>query len=135
MYAISQKYFNVCILQIYEVALYVEEKGARSEFLRLQKAGFFEQHDDETMCNALLEGKFNKLLQIRLLRSVTPSQLTGEIGRDLEPRLAKTGNEALWNRFEDYVGDRSLDKGVNFMALVHGELHAIYHYCIAASIH
>ena len=101
----------------------MEEKGAKAEFLRLQKAGFFETHDEETMCRALLEGKFNKLLQIRLLRSVTPSQLTGEIGRDLEPRLAKTGNEALWNRFKDYVGDKSLNKGVNFMALIHGKSH------------
>ena len=103
--------------------MYVEEKGAKAEFLKLQEAGFFKDHDEETMCKALLEGSFNKLLQIRLLRSVTPSQLTGEIGRDLEPRLAKTGNEALWNKFEDYVGDRSLNKGVNFMALVHGSPH------------
>ena len=110
------------MLQIYEVALYIEEKGARREFLRLQKAGFFQQHDEETMCQALLEGNFNKLLQIRLLRSVTPSQLTSEIGRDLEPRLAKTGNQALWNKFEDYVRGKSLEKGVNFMALIHGKL-------------
>ena len=108
-------------MQIYEVALYVEEKGARAEFLRLHKAGFFKQLDEETMSKALLEGRFNKLLQIRLLRSVTPSQLIGEIGRDLEPRLAKTGNEALWNKFKNYVGDKSLGKGVNFMALIHGE--------------
>ena len=98
----------------------MEEEGARAEFLRLSKAGFFKNLNEETMCQALLQGKFSKLLQMRLLRSVTPSQLTGEIGRDLQPRLAKTGNEALWQRFEDYVRDKSINKGANFIALVHG---------------
>lgn len=113
----------ILFLQIYEVALYVEEKGAKAEFWRLSKAGFFKTLDEETLCSALLEGKFSKLLQIRLLRSVTSSQLTGEIGRDLEPRLARTGNEALWLRFKDYVDNKSLEKGSNFMALVHGTAH------------
>ena len=111
-------------VQIYEVSLYAEDKSARAEFSRLSTAGFFKKVDENTLCKALIDGKFNKLLQIRLLRSVTASQLTGEIGRDLKPRLGKTGNDTLWRRFTDYVNRQSLTNGASFMALIHGKQHA-----------
>lgn len=110
-------------MQIYEIALYVDMAGAQVEFARLQKAGFFTDFGTETMCRALLQGKFSKLLQVKLLRNVSPSQLTGEIGRDLQPRLAKTGDQALWERFTHYVSDKEIKKGASFMALIRGKFH------------
>lgn len=105
----------------------MEEESIRAEFRRLYKDGYFQQLDEKTLCKALLQGRFKKLLQIRLLRSVSSSQLTGEIGKDLQPRLAKTGNEALWQRFTDYVSKKSLRSGASFMALVQGDAE-----CLAA---
>jgi len=103
------------------VAFYVEEKQARAEFKRLEEEGFFKNQDHETFCRALVTGRFKKLLQIRLLRSVSPSQLTGEIGRDLEPRLQRGGNQELWDQFVTYVNTKAIDNGASFLALVEGD--------------
>ena len=108
------------MLQLYSVALYVEEEPAIAELKRLQKAGFFKDYTEDTLCQALLAGTFKKLLQIQLLRNVTYSQFTDEIGRDLQPRLAKTGDMALWTAFESYFKGKDLSKGSNLLALWKG---------------
>lgn len=109
-------------MQLYAVALYVEEATATAALRAMDKQGFFTDYSEEELCRALLVGDFRKLLQIRLLRSVTYSQFIDEIGRDLKPRLDKSGDDDLWLRFADYFRNRSLDNGTDVLALWNGVL-------------
>lgn len=86
----------------------------------MEKDGFFKDYSEAELCRAVVVGKFKKLLQIQLLRSVTYSQFIGEIGRDLKPRLDKSGDDALWLKFADYFRSKSLWNGTNVLALWKG---------------
>ena len=74
------------LLQVYAAALYVEADTARAELKRLQKEGFFSQgFTDDRVMEALMLGKFRKVMQIQMLRSASESQVTPQ---RLMPRLA-----------------------------------------------
>ena len=45
-------------MQIYEIAFYAEEKEARAEFQRLEKEGFFNSKDPDSICQALVTGRY-----------------------------------------------------------------------------
>ena len=63
-------------MQVYAAALYVEADKARAELKRLQKAGFFSQgYTDDRVMEALVRGKFRKVMQIQMLRSASESQV------------------------------------------------------------
>lgn len=98
----------------------MEEEAATQELQRMEKEGFFKDYSDDTLCAALVQGNFKKFLQIQLLRDVTYSQFTGEIGRDLKPQLDRTGDDDLWNQFEDYFKDKDLSRNSNLLALIKG---------------
>ena len=64
-------------MQVYAAALYVEAETARAELKRLQKEGFFSQgYTDNRVMEALILGKFRKMMQIQMLRSASESQVT-----------------------------------------------------------
>ena len=61
---------------MYAAALYVEADAARAELKRLQKEGFFSQgYTDDRVMEALILGKFRKVMQIQMLRSASESQV------------------------------------------------------------
>ena len=61
---------------MYAAALYVETDTARAELKRLQKEGFFSQgYTDDRIMEALILGKFRKVMQIQMLRSASESQV------------------------------------------------------------
>ena len=68
---------SIAALQLYAVALYVEEDAASAELKRLDKKGFFKDYSIDSLADGLIHGSFKKLLQIQLLRTVTYSQFTG----------------------------------------------------------
>ena len=78
---------------MYEGALYLEEQAATSELRRLQAEGFFGQGDYSTdrLCAALAAVNATRVMQLRLLRSITGKQFTDALGKSLSPRVAGTG--------------------------------------------
>lgn len=59
---------------MYALALYVEaEKAARELGIR-DRGGFFKDAPDEDFCTAILDGAFDKLLQVQLVRTIDGSQ-------------------------------------------------------------
>ena len=80
--------------QVYEGALYVEKQTAAAELRRLQAEGFFGQGDYSTdrLCAALAAANATRVLQLRLLRSITGRQFTDALSKSLEPRVAGTGD-------------------------------------------
>lgn len=52
--------------------------------------------------------------------SVTPSQFNAELGKDLKPRLEKTGDQGLLPQFLDYFKDKSLSYLSQLLALWEG---------------
>ena len=60
--------------QVYALALYVEvEKAARELGIR-DRGGFFKDAPDEDFCTAIIDGAFDKLLQVQLVRTIEGSQ-------------------------------------------------------------
>ncbi|CAK0734256.1 hypothetical protein CVIRNUC_000405 [Coccomyxa viridis] len=105
-------------LQVYAAALYVETDTARAELKRLQKEGFFSQgYTDDRIMEALILGKFRKVMQIQMLRSASESQFDNEISKDLRPRLERTGDADLLQPFLDYFSGRSFQTGTSLLAL------------------
>lgn len=82
---------------MYEGALYVEEETAAAELRRLQAEGFFRQGDYSTdrLCAALAAANATRVVQLRLLRSITGKQFTDALSESLAPRVAGTGELTL----------------------------------------
>lgn len=62
------------MLQIYAVALYVEAMKAARELGIRDRGGFFKDAPDEDYTTAIVDGAFDKLLQVQLVRKIEGSQ-------------------------------------------------------------
>ena len=60
--------------QIYAVALYVEALKAARELGIRDRGGFFKDAPDEDFTTAIVDGAFDKLLQVQLVRKIEGSQ-------------------------------------------------------------
>ena len=74
----------------------MEEERAATELRRLQAEGFFGQGDYSTdrLCAALAAANATRVMQLRLLRSITGRQFTDALSESLAPRVAGTGETA-----------------------------------------
>ena len=61
-------------MQIYAVALYVEALKAARELGIRDRGGFFKDAPDEDFTTAIVDGAFDKLLQVQLVRKIEGSQ-------------------------------------------------------------
>ena len=79
-------------LKVYEAGLYVDEATAAAELRRLEAAGFFTggNHGTDRMCEALAACICTRVLELRLLRSITGKQFSDALRKSLEPRIART---------------------------------------------
>ncbi|KAK9810409.1 hypothetical protein WJX72_010277 [[Myrmecia] bisecta] len=107
-------------VKVYDLGLYVETDAARAALQKLKDAGRLGDYNDDVMCTALLEGGFNKLLQIHMLRSVALGDFFDSLNESLEPRLAKTGDTGLMKPFEDWFQGKSLSNGSNMLTMWEG---------------
>ena len=55
---------------MYAVALYVEVEKAARELAIRDRGGFFADASDEDYSTAVMDGAFDKLLQVQLVRTV-----------------------------------------------------------------
>lgn len=62
------------LVQIYAVALYVEALKAARELGIRDRGGFFKDAPDEDFTTAVIDGAFDKLLQVQLVRKIDGSQ-------------------------------------------------------------
>ena len=61
-------------MQVYAVALYVEALKAARELGIRDRGGFFKDAPDDDFLTATLDGAFDKLLQVQLVRKIEGSQ-------------------------------------------------------------
>ena len=59
---------------MYAVALYVEALKAAKELGIRDRGGFFKDAPDDDFSTAILDGAFDKLLQVQLVRKIEGSQ-------------------------------------------------------------
>lgn len=98
--------FNV---NVYSVALFVEaEKCARELGIRY-RGGFFET--DQDYCDALVDGAFNKVLQIDLVRDVESELFVQAFDDALGPRLRLMGESKSLQQFKDFFMGKKLENG------------------------
>jgi hypothetical protein len=71
----------------------MEGQTTAAELHRLQAEGFFGQGDYSTdrLCAALAAANATRVMQLRLLRSITGRQFTDALSESLAPRVAGTG--------------------------------------------
>jgi hypothetical protein len=60
--------------QVYAVALFVEAAKAARELGIRDRGGFFKDASVDDYCTAVLDGAFDKMLQVQLVRKIEGSQ-------------------------------------------------------------
>jgi len=119
----------VCLLQVYGLAMYVEEAAARQEVSRLKGAGFFADGESsvEKMCSAISAMNCHKVVQLQLMRSISSSQFTGALADSLKPRLQGTPAYDLIPDFERFFEAKTLASGANVPIMQTGGLSTTVH--------
>lgn len=101
-------------VQVYNIALYVEAVPAKS-------ALHFSDESPNTVCGALLNGQFRKVLQIHMLRDVTSQQFKDGLRENLIPNLKKYGGSEHLETFMEFFDDKKIGKGSEIPLLWSGE--------------
>ncbi len=107
--------YAVCV-QVYNVALYVEADPAKAT-LQLSDPS------TDSVCSALLNGQFQKVLQIHMLRDVTSTQFKDGLRENLVPNLKKYGGDEHLETFMDFFSDKKIGKGSEIPLLWSGDGH------------
>ncbi|GLI58762.1 hypothetical protein VaNZ11_000342 [Volvox africanus] len=102
-------------VKVYSVAAYVEADRAARELGVRQRGGFFESDDD--YCSAILDGAFNKVLTLHLVRDVTGEQFTEAINKSLLPRMQLAGDTASLDQFNAYFNSKNLANNTEVLLL------------------
>ncbi|GLC45102.1 hypothetical protein PLESTB_001468500 [Pleodorina starrii] len=102
-------------VQVYSIASYVEADKAAHELGVRHRGGFFETDDD--YASAILDGAFNKVLALHLVRDVTGEQFTEAINKTLLPRMQLSGDTASLDQFNTYFNSKNLVKGTEVLLL------------------
>ncbi|GIL70578.1 hypothetical protein Vretimale_3698 [Volvox reticuliferus] len=112
-------------VKVYSVAAYVEADRAAKELGIRERGGFFETDDD--YCSAILDGAFNKVLALHLVRDVTGEQFTEAINKSLLPRMQLAGDTASLDQFNAYFNSKNLANNSEVLLLwsVAGDLEVL----------
>jgi len=78
--------------QVYAIALYVEAAKAAQELKIRDRGEFFKDGESSSFCDAIMDGAFNKALQIELVRDVTGDQFVGAIEEAIGPKIRFIGD-------------------------------------------
>lgn len=92
---------------MYNVALYVEAQPAE---VALQQTQLPDQSPN-TVCAALAQGKFRKVLQIQMLRDITSTQFKDGLRENLVPNVKQYGGEEYLESFMKFFDDKGFGKG------------------------
>lgn len=105
--------------KVYNVALYVEAAPAKAT---LQ----FPDSSPDSVCSAISNEHFQKVLQIHMLRDVTSTQFKDGLRENLVPNLKKYGGDEHLDMFMDFFSDKKIGKGSEIPLLwsADGELSA-----------
>ena len=68
---------SLACLQIYRVAIYVEQGPATQHIRQLASQGFFKDKSPTHVCSAILQGKFRKMIFARCAALLTLAQEPG----------------------------------------------------------
>ncbi|EFJ51055.1 hypothetical protein VOLCADRAFT_103700 [Volvox carteri f. nagariensis] len=102
-------------VKVYSVAAYVEADRAAKELGIRERGGFFETDDD--YCSAILDGAFNKVLALHLVRDVTGEQFTEAINKSLAPRMQLAGDTASLDKFNAFFSSKNLVNNTEVLLL------------------
>ena len=102
------------MLQVYNVALYVEADPAKATL-------HFPDQNVNSVCDTLCNGKFRKVLQIHMLRDVTSQQFKDGLRENLVPNLKKYGGSEYLETFMDFLNDKKIGKGSEIPLLWSGK--------------
>ena len=100
--------------QVYNVALFIEAAPAKTS-LHLSSTS------PDSVCDALVNGPFEKVLQIHMLRDVTIKQFQDGLKENLIPNLKKYGGTEHLESFMSFFEDKSIVKGAEIPLLWSGE--------------
>jgi len=78
----------------------------------------------DSVCSALLNGQFQKVLQIHMLRDVTSTQFKDGLRENLVPNLKKYGGDEHLETFMDFFSDKKIGNGSEIPLLWSGDGHS-----------
>eukprot|EP00210_Caulerpa_lentillifera_P003125 g2986.t1 len=105
-------------LKVYAIALYVEPAKAARELKLRDRGDFFVDADPAAFCDAILDGAFDKILQITMARDVSPDQFIEAIDEALGPKIRFIGASNVFDSFKAYFSKQNLSKGELLIVLL-----------------
>lgn len=100
-------------VQVYSVALYTEADKCAKELGIRARGGFFENDGD--FCSALMDGAFQKVFTIRLLRDVDGETFADALNKHLVPRMTLSGEMDKLGEFSALFQAKKLTKGTEVL--------------------
>lgn len=128
--ASTQDLIHTVWLQVYTVALYVDAAPAKATLN-------FPDSSTDSVCSALFDGHFQKVLQIHMLRDVTSTQFKDGLKEYLVPRLKKYGGNEYLETFMDFFSDKHVGKGSEIPLLWPGQKRLscmLHHHAVSSNV-
>ena len=94
-------------LQVYNIALLVEAQPAEAALQQTQ----LPDPTPNSVCAALAQGQFRKVLQIHMLRDITSTQFKDGLRENLVPNVKQYGGEECLESFMNFFDDKGFGKG------------------------
>lgn len=104
-------------VKVYAVTVYVEAEKAAKELGVRQRGGFFDDNKDDDYALALVDGAFDKVVQIEMARSVDGATFVEALNEALEPRMRLMGEMTTLEQFKLFFMGKTIDKGSNIILL------------------
>ena len=92
---------------MYNIALLVEAQPAEAALQQTQ----LPDATTNTVCAALAQGQFRKVLQIHMLRDITSTQFKDGLRENLVPNVKQYGGEEVLESFMNFFDDKGFGKG------------------------
>lgn len=101
------QFTDASCLQVYNIALLVEAQPAEAALQQTQ----LPDQSPNTVCAALAQGQFRKVLQIHMLRDITSTQFKDGLRENLVPNVKQYGGEEVLESFMNFFDDKGFGKG------------------------
>ncbi|KAL3153930.1 hypothetical protein ABBQ32_013492 [Trebouxia sp. C0010 RCD-2024] len=93
--------------KVYNIALYVEAQPAKAALQQTR----LPNETPNTVCAALAQGQFRKVVQFQMLRDVTSTQFKDGLRENLVPNVKQYGGEKYLDTFMSFFDDKKIAKG------------------------
>lgn len=108
-------------VKVYAIAVFADTAKASAELAKGVKAGTVKKADDASVCDVLVKGAFNRVVQLQLVRDVDGPTFIDAIRKAIEKRMTEAKQLDKLQQFEAFFLNRKLKTGCNVVLRVRAD--------------